>query len=398
MSDRPHVDRRQFLAGAAAATLTIVDAASVRGAPANSTLELGLIGCGGRGNWVANLFQKNTPTKLVATADYFEDKAKNAGTRYGIAAGRCYTGLSGYKRMLEGKLDAVAIESPPYFHPEQAAAAVAAGKHVYVAKPIAVDVPGCQSIGESGKKATEKKQVFLVDFQTRAHPVYIEIAKRVKAGDLGKPVLCQANYHTGSLGRRGWQPSPEGRLRGWVRDVALSGDIIVEQNIHALDVASWLLDAEPVSAVGTGGNAAHQGNGDCYDHFAVIFNYANGLVCDFSSTQCIKGHSDIGCLLYGTEGTAHTHYGGLCMVRGSKSYKGGNTGPIYTQGAVTNMQTFHAAIQAGDVSNTTVAPSVRSNLVCVLGRTAGRESRLVTWDELIKANAKMDAKLEGLKD
>jgi len=399
VKDRQNVDRREFLAGAAAAaTLTIVNAASVHGAPANSALELGLIGCGGRGNWVANLFQKNTPAKLVATADYFDNKAKQTGTRYTVPADRCYSGLSGYKRLLEGKLDAVAIESPPYFHPEQAAAAVASGKHVYVAKPIAVDVPGCQSIGESGKKATEKKQVFLVDFQTRANPIYMEIAKRVKAGDLGQLVLCQANYHTGSLGRRGWGPSPEARLRGWVRDVALSGDIIVEQNIHALDVASWLLDAEPISAVGTGGNAAHKGAGDCYDHFAVVFTYPNGLVCDFSSTQCIKGHSDIGCMLYGTQGTANTHYGSHCMVRGAKSYKGGNTGPIFTQGAVTNMQTFHKNILAGNVANETVPPSVRSNLTCVLGRTAGRESRLVTWDELMKANTKMDAKLEGLKD
>jgi predicted dehydrogenase len=299
--------------------------------------------------------------------------------------------------MVEGKLDAVAIESPPYFHPEQAAAAVDAGKHVYVAKPIAVDVPGCTTILEAGKTATAKKLAFLVDFQTRANPFYIEAVQHVHAGDLGTIVLVQANYHTGSLGTRGWGKAPEQRLGGWVREVAFSGDIIVEQNIHALDVATWFLNADPIQASGTGGNAAHKGKGDCFDHYCVTFWFPNDVVVDFSSTQCINGHSDIGCLVYGTRGTAHTHYGGSVYIRGHKSYKGGGTGPIYQQGAVANMKAFHKHIAEGHWANETVAPSVRSNLTCVLGRIAGREERLVTWDEMMKANAKMDGRLEGLK-
>ena len=118
------LDRRAFLKGAAA--LTIVAPGAARGAQANSTLELGLIGCGGRGNWIADLFRKNTATRVVAVADYFPDRAERAGARLGVPANRRYSALSGYKRLLEGKLDAVAIESPPYFHPEQAAAAVEA--------------------------------------------------------------------------------------------------------------------------------------------------------------------------------------------------------------------------------------------------------------------------------
>ncbi|MFP4058024.1 MAG: Gfo/Idh/MocA family protein [Candidatus Brocadiia bacterium] len=390
-----HLPRRGFLA--AAASLTVLRPGSARGAPANDALELGLIGCGGRGNWVANLFQKHTPARLVATHDYFTQKAQNTGERYKVPSEQRFDGLEGYKRLVECKLDAVAIESPPYFHPPQAAAAVDAGKHVYVAKPIAVDVPGCHTIAQAGEKASAANLCFLVDFQTRANDFYREAVRRVHAGDLGTLVLAQANYHTGSLGRRGWGPKPEQRLRGWVRDVALSGDIIVEQNIHALDVATWCLDAHPLKAVGTGGNKAHQGAGDCYDHYCVTFTFPHDVVVDFSSTQCIRGHSDIGCLVYGTAGTAHTHYGGHVMIRGNKSYKGGDTGPIFTQGAVANMKTFHQNVTQGRFDNPTVAPSVRSNLTCVLGRTAGRQGRMVTWDEMIEANEKIDARLEGLE-
>jgi predicted dehydrogenase len=392
------VGRRQFLAGAAAAaTLTIVRPGSARGAEANSQLELGLIGSGGRGNWVAGLFQKNTQTKIVAAADYFQDRVNRAKGGFKLPDSRCHTGLDGYKKLLEGKLDAVAVESPPYFHPEQAAAAVEAGKHVYVAKPIAVDVPGCLTIGNAGKKATAKKLCFLVDFQTRANDIYKETVKRVHAGDIGTLALVQANYFTGPLGGRGPHNSTEARLRDWYHDVALSGDIIVEQNIHAIDVATWFINADPLKAVGRGGNRVRAHKGDCWDHFAVVFTFPDNLYCDFSSTQCTNGHSDIGCLVFGARGTAHTHYGGHVYIRGHKSFKGGGTGPIYTQGAVANMKTFWTNIQEGNVANETVAPSVRSNLTCVLGRTAARTGREVTWAEMMKTSEKLDPRLGDLK-
>jgi len=114
----------------------------VFGAEANSVLEIGLIGCGGRGSWIADLFGASGKYRLVACADYFQDKADAMSDKHKIERSRRYTGLSGYKRLLEGKLDAAVIERPPYFHPQQAADAVNAGKHVYLAKPIAVDAPG----------------------------------------------------------------------------------------------------------------------------------------------------------------------------------------------------------------------------------------------------------------
>ena len=398
MSSEKAFGRREFLAGAAAAaTLTIIAPGSARGAEAASRLEVGLIGCGGRGQWIADLFEKSAPWKVVATHDYFADRSGAAGKRFGVDAARCFSGLDGYKKLLEGKLDAVAIESPPYFHPEQAAAAVAAGKHVYVAKPIAVDVPGCQTILASGRKATEKKLAFLVDFQSRANEFFKGAVKWVHDGNIGKVVLIQANYFTGPIGRSVGDKSPEARLRGWTSDIAFSGDILVEQNIHALDIATWFLNADPIKAVGTGGNTLHCHNGDCYDHFAVIYYCPNDVVIDFSSTQCTQGYDDIGVRVFAQTGTADVHYGGRVFVRGQKSYAGGNTGPIFQAGAVTNIQDFHKNITAGNFANETVVPSVRSNLTCILGRTAAYKNAMVTWDEMMKANEKLDAKLEGMK-
>ncbi len=166
--------RRQFLAaaGASAVSLAVGQPGPAQGAEGGSKINFGLIGCGGRGTWIADLFLKNGNYNLVAVADYFQDRVDAAGEKFHVDAARRFTGLSAYKRLLEQNLDAVVIISPPYFHAEQAAAGVEAGKHVYCAKPIAVDVPGRHLMAENGRKATEKKLVLLIDFQTRAHPSY----------------------------------------------------------------------------------------------------------------------------------------------------------------------------------------------------------------------------------
>jgi predicted dehydrogenase len=178
------ITRRHFMAtaGASAASLAMLSPNLSAADATGPKINLALIGCGGRGTWIANLFLKHGGYNLVAVADCFPDKANTAGEKLGVPPARRFTGLHAYRRLLEEKVDAVAIESPPYFHPEQAAAAVDAGKHVYLAKPIAVDVPGCRTVEESGQRATSRNLVFLVDFQTRATPAYQEVVKRVAAG------------------------------------------------------------------------------------------------------------------------------------------------------------------------------------------------------------------------
>jgi len=246
------INRRRFMAGAGAAALsfTIVKPELVRGAAANSKVNLGLIGCGGRGTWIAELFKQHGGYNVVAVADYFQDRIDSAGEKLGVPAENRFAGLSGYKKLLE-KVDVVAIESPPYFHPEQAAMAVEAGCHTYVAKPIAVDVPGCHSIGESGTRAARNKRCFLVDFQTRADPFYIEALKRLHDGALGEIAFGEAIYHANCPFRRmydTWKSAPknpENRLRAWGLDRVISGDIITEQNIHTLDVMNWIMRFPP---------------------------------------------------------------------------------------------------------------------------------------------------------
>lgn len=388
--------RRTFLAGAAGAALTALKPSSARGVAANGNLELGIIGCGGRGIWIGKLFEQHSRTKVVAAADYFQDRVDAARSQFGVDPDRCYTGLSGYRRLLQGKLDAVAIETPPYFHPEQTAAAVDAGKHVFLAKPIAVDVPGCETILECGRKARGKLSV-LVDFQTRNNTAFREAARRVHEGAIGQPVCGQVFYHTRRVRRRTEPGTPEARLRNWVFDIALSGDIIVEQNIHVLDVATWLLDEGPLRAHGTGGRKVRTDAGDCWDHFVVTYWFPNDVILDFSSSQFLKGFHDMCVRLYGSEGTVDTHYGGEVWIRNGEKWDGGSTDRIFQEGAINNIKDFWSSIDTAKYLDNT-AESVRSNLTAILGRIAAYEGRVVTWDEMLKAADKLDGKLQGLRE
>lgn len=399
------MNRRQFIAvaGTTAVGLTILKPQAAFGDTANRKLDIGLIGCGGRGQWVIKHFAEHGGFNVVACSDYFQDKVDAAGEKFGIPAAKRFTGLSGYKRVLEQKLDAVVVTTPPYFHPEQVAAAVDAGKHVYCAKPIAVDVPGCRSIAASGKRATEKKLCMLVDFQTRAHPSHQEAVRRVHGGMIGDLASLDCGYQTSSIfvavdaARRKDPTNAELRLRAWGSDRTLSGDVITEQNIHALDMASWYLDAEPNRAYGTGGRKRDY-VGDCWDHFAVIFYYPKDIMVSFSSKQVGFGYDDIMCRVYGVNGTADAHYSGDIMVRARDDiYNGGKASMIYAEGVTNNVKTFYDSIVKGDFSNPTVAPSVRSNLVTILGRTAAYKGGEVTWDEVLRTKEKWTADLKGLK-
>lgn len=399
----PTHNRRQFLLqGTAAATLGAATVAFAGRSPARAStaqgaVSLGMIGCGGRGAWIADLFVKSGQYRFVACADYFPDRAGAFGERFGIEPAQRFTTLSGYRRLLEQKLDAVVIESPPYFHPEQALAAVDAGKHVFLAKPIAVDVPGCLTIAAAGQKATAKGQVMLVDFQTRANDVFTEALRRVHGGAIGKLVSGEAHYPwSGSVHD---QPvaTPEDRLRYWYQTLALGGDVIVEQDIHALDVATWFAGADPLSASGAGGRAIRQ-HGNIWDHFSVTYQFPQDFLLTFTSQKAVPGVRDeIRCRVFGTEGVADTDYMGDVSIRGKNPYPGGAIANLYTAGAQRNIEEFYQRIAAGRCDNPTVAPSVRSNLTCVLGRTAAYRGCQVTWKEMIDACEPLVPDLTGLK-
>lgn len=394
-SNKFRFGRRAFLAGAAA--VTIVKPSAVRGSEANSKVTLGLIGCGGRGSWLANLFLADGRYRFVSCADYFKERVEQIGKRAQLEPARCHAGLSGYLKLLDEKVDAVVIETPPYFHPQQAAAAVDAGKHVYLAKPIAVDAPGCLSVAESGKRATAQKRVFLIDFQTRANPLYQEAVRRVHAGDLGRIVGGEAHYPWQAVAHDVPLAGPADRLRYWYQTLALSGDVIVEQDIHVLDVATWFLDAHPLKAFGTGGRAIRQ-HGNIWDHFSVIYWFPGDVDLIFHSQKGIPGVKDeIRCRIFGSQGVAYSDYFGEVWIRGKKPYEGGSTGSLYQDGAVANIAEFHRAITTGDASNPTVAPSVRSNLTSVLGRSAAYRGEMVTWEEMLESGEKLEPDLGGLE-
>jgi len=401
MAESTHIGRREFVAATGMAGL----ACSMRaaGEPAKQPLrklKLAMVGCGGRGSWLGGLFSKHGGYDIVAASDFFQDRVDAFGDKYGVPAKRRFTGLASYKRVLDLKPDAVAIITPPYFHPEQVAAAVDAGVHVYIAKPVAVDVPGCLSIADSGKRASNKGLCLLVDFQTRANDFYVEAIRRVHAGGIGELAFGETAYHTGRLRIKAKPGTPEARVRNWVFDKVLSGDIITEQNIHALDVMSWAMNAPPLHAFGSGGRKVRVDVGDCWDYFTLHYQYPNGVGMTFSSRQ-FEGHGSkpdgITCRVFGSEGVLETKYGGNVMIRGKAFYRGGNTGQIYHEGAARNIAAFYDSITAGKHDNPTVGPSVRSNLVTILGRTAAYTGELATWDALLKDTTRLDADLKGLR-
>lgn len=395
MTTSPFPRRRFLAATATTGAFTLLKPSLAFGSEANSKLEIALIGCGGRGSWIADLFAGTGKYQFVACADYFPDKVEKTGDKLKIEVPRRHTGLSGYKRLLEGKMDAVVIETPPYFHPRHATDAVEAGKHVFLAKPVAVDAPGCLAIAEAGKRATSKKQVFLVDFQARANPDFRQAISEVHKGAIGKLVMVEARYPW-SGGGRGSPPKPaEEQLRNWYYVLPLSGDFIVEQSIHSLDMATWMINADPIRARGCGGHKVRPAD-SIYDHFAVTYWFPDDLVLSFTCIQSIPLVKDeIRARAYGADGFVEMDYYSGVLMRGKETVVRGNVDDLYTSGAVININEFYDAVTKGDCSNPTVVPSVRSNLTAVLGREAAYRRTELTLEALIQEGKKLEPDLSG---
>jgi len=247
------LDRRKFLGIAAAgAGVMYMQPRLVFGTEANSAVRVGLLGCGGRGTEDAsNLVDAGA--RVVALADLFQDQLDAARNHFdqlqqakGYAAldsSQLFVGPKAFEQIANSKdVDAMVVATPPYYHPQHLEAAVAGGKHVYLEKPVAVDVPGAHKVIEIGHRAQGKLSLD-VGFQIRNCPPFVELVNRIHNGALGTIVCGEAYYFTGYLER---PPRPsasplELRLRNWVYDRALSGDIILEQNIHVIDICNWVL-------------------------------------------------------------------------------------------------------------------------------------------------------------
>ncbi len=408
MKSLTSLNRRNFIknTSAAAAGITMIKPFAIASENPKKQIRLGFIGCGSRGQMVCNQMIKHGGYNIVAAADYFQDRLDEFSEKFDIPSSKLYSGLTGYQKLLDDKsVDAVAIESPPYFHPEQAEAAVKAGKHVYLAKPIAVDVPGSQSVEQSGKLATQKGLCFLVDFQTRANASFREAVRLVQNGAIGDYSFGQSYYHANNPFEkrsstellREDPSNPEYRLRAWGLDRTLSGDIITEQNIHTIDVSSWIMNEAPLSAVGNCSGKTRD-LGDCNDHFSVIYYFNNGVDVAFTSRQFSAGGTQPAGIynrMFGTDGALETTYSGKVILRGDPFYRGDSTN-LYVTGIQENLETFHQSILKGDATNSTVGASVQSNLMTILGREAAYSRKILTWEELLQEKAlKLDLDLRA---
>jgi predicted dehydrogenase len=366
-------------------------------------IKLGVVGCGGRGAWIANLFKQHGGYEMHAVADYFLDAADACGNTLGVDKARRFTGLSGYKKLIESGIEAIALIDVPYFIPEQARAAVDAGCHVYTAKPMAVDVPGCLAIQAAAREATKKERCFLVDYQLPTEPANIEVADRIRQGALGPLAHIVSFGICGAWADPAKGPTIEGRLRGeiWLSDIALGGDNIVSYDIHIIDGVTWVMGGKrPVAAWGRSRVCRPKPNGDRTDAGGIVYEYDDGVIWTHV-TQALNNNSDLATLtasLYGQAATAHIGYGGKVFVRGGeKEYYVGTIGSIYDQGAIRNIADFYRNVTEGHFENPIAQRAVDGTLTAILGREAAARGTRLTMDALIKENKKLEVDLKGLK-
>jgi myo-inositol 2-dehydrogenase/D-chiro-inositol 1-dehydrogenase len=414
------IGRREFLGSAAAAAgLMIVKPHLIRGTAANSVVRLGILGCGGRGTAVGTGFIDVANARVVALADLFADQLATAQQYFderqgakGYAAidpSQLFRGPKAYAQIAASKeVDAILIATPPYFHPHHLEAVVAAGKHAYCEKPVAVDVPGTKRVIRAGESAQGKLSL-AVGFQIRKAPPYVELVKRIHGGALGKIGCGLAYYYCPHLDRPDWpNASPEERrLRNWVWDRTLSGDIIVEQNVHVIDICNWALQGHPVKAVGAGSRKLRQDAGDCYDNFNVVFTYPNDVQVSFGSTQFNKHKFDAAVLFFGTRGSAEAHYDHRVSISGEEPWDAG-LGPAKAGDQFSAAGTFKGALDQADsekqksfIESITsgnfineAAPGAESALSSMLGRTAAYTGKSIAWEELVKSQEAWDPKID----
>ncbi len=412
LTTQERLNRRQFLSGAltvatSAASLATLSSLAAESPPSEPKplefqrkIKLGVIGNGGRGAWIAKLFQKHGGYELHAVADYFPEVADKCGEELGVDKARRFSTLSGYKKLMESGVEAVALEIPPYFFPEHARAAVEAGLHVYMAKPVAVDVPGAFQILAAAKEAARKKRCFLVDYQMPTDPANDEVMSRLRSPGFG------AISQVATVGLGGGSPDPpkgdtiENRLRGliWVHDIALSCDYIGNYDIHAIDAAIWAVGKRPVAASGASRICRADPHGDSHDVCSVVFEYDGGLVHNhfgMALSNLVQG--ELSCRIYGLRGNALINYWGKANFHSSDDRYEAAVENLYEAGACRNIAAFYRDVTENHFENGTPQRAVDGVLACILGREAALRNDRLTMEQLLKENKRLEVDLRGLK-
>ena len=405
---RKKTSRRDFLTRSAVAATALATGplAIGRGAHAagSDQIRLAFIGCGGRGTGAASQALSTTgPVKLVAMADMFADRIERSlkyllkneaiKDRIDVPPDRQFTGFDAYKRAIDCGVDMVILTTPPHFRPIHYPAAVAAGKHVYMEKPVAVDAPGVRAIMAANEVAKKKSLAVAVGFQRRHQDSCRENIQQIRGGQIGD-VRSIRSYYLMSGGTSGPLRKPdetemEYQLRHWPYFTWLSGDHFVEQAVHAVDVGNWVADACPVKAHGLGGRQVRigPGTGHIFDHGVVEYEFANGCRHIVFARQIPGCFQQVNLFALGTKQEISVG-GGLLELAGDKR-QGGNAYQV-------QHDRLFAAIRAGQAFFE-ADYGATSAMTAIMGRMALYSGKEVSWDAALNSQLSLSPAKYDLK-
>ncbi len=397
------ISRRQFLKNSAtAASLAALTAGMQTKAYAAGTdsMKIGLIGCGGRGSGAAvQALNACKRARLVAIADAFDDRleksyksiSKNHPDHVDVPSKRRFVGMDAYARVIDADVDMVLLTTPPGFRPVHFETAVKANKHVFMEKPVAVDVPGVRRMFAANKLAKKKGLAVAMGLNSRHQNCAREIIKRVHDGAIGKINFLRAYGNTGGVWvrpRQSSQSEMEYQMRNWYYFNWLCGDLIVEQTVHSLDIVNWAKGGHPVEAQGSGGRQVRVGPdyGEIFDHHDVEYTYGDGTKM-FLFCRHIRGcWSSSGGIAHGTKGDANLSKG-ILSLHGKEELR-------FERG-IDGHQVEHddlfAAMDAGEPYNEGDYGIV-STMTAILGRMATYSGQIVKWDEAMKSDTDLGPK------
>ncbi|MBX9679267.1 MAG: Gfo/Idh/MocA family oxidoreductase [Gemmataceae bacterium] len=387
--------RRKFMQTSAAAGVALAGLANVHAQNNNDTIKIGLVGCGGRGSGAAEqCLRAGANLKLVAVGDAFRDRAdgavnglrNNPATRdkVDVTAERTFIGLDAYRQVIAAS-DLVILATPPGFRPTHIHAAVEAGKHIFTEKPVAVDGPGIRKCLEAYAAANEKKLNIVAGTQRRYQTGYLESMKRIHDGDIGDILAARCYWNQGRLWHREKAQGMgdlEWQLRNWLYFAWLSGDHIVEQHVHNLDVMNWATkNSHPVRAVGMGGRQVRTAPvfGHIFDHFAIDFEYPNGLHVLSMARQIEGCENNVSEAVVGSKGQwVSSGY----RISGEKPWAlpARTDNNPYQAEHVALIESIRAGRQINDLKNV-----AESTLTAIMGRMTCYTGKAVTWDQALNS-------------
>ncbi len=389
--------RRDFIRTTTAAVVgsTLATSMNLPGAWAagSDEIKVGLIGAGGRGTGaVDNVLTAAQGVRLHVIGDLFPDRLKDSlenlskhGDKAAVPAERQFTGWDAFEKVIASDVNYVILATPPGFRPTHLKAAIAAGKNVFTEKPVFVDSHGYKTVLEAFEEANKKGLGVVAGTQRRHHAAYLEAMKRVQDGAIGDVVAARAYWNQGGLWNKPRQPNwtdMEYQIRNWLYYTWLSGDHIVEQHVHNLDVANWGVGSVPVKVVGVGGRQARTQPeyGHIYDHFGLDYEYANGVHLMSMCRQQAGTPGLVAEALVGTKGVLETQDGVRYEIKGPSAWKW-DTKKEFTNPYVQEHTDLIASIRAGKPLNE-LKQVAGSTLTAVAGRTAAYTGKVVTFEQL----------------